>query len=92
MPPFHSSINDIREFRFGSSYRPKVINNPFAILFYPVHLLDHNKGPGSVWSVTARMLRTEGFMSLMNGTSASILREGTYSTIRLGTYEMFKDL
>lgn len=38
------------------------------------------------------MITTEGLRSLMKGTSASIAREGTYSMIRIGTYEGFKDL
>jgi len=67
-----------------------IVTNPVDIIKVRQQL--QTQGPGSVWHMTARMLRTEGFTSLMNGTSASILREGTYSTIRLGTYEMFKDL
>ncbi|KAI0303464.1 mitochondrial carrier [Multifurca ochricompacta] len=42
------------------------------------------------WSVGLQMARTEGLMSLMNGLTASMLRELTYSGIRMGTYEYFK--
>lgn len=37
------------------------------------------------------MARSEGAMSLMNGLTASMLREIIYSGIRMGTYEYFKD-
>ncbi|KAH9174226.1 mitochondrial carrier [Lactarius sanguifluus] len=42
------------------------------------------------WSVGLQMARNEGAMSLMNGLTASMLRELTYSGIRMGTYEYFK--
>jgi len=42
------------------------------------------------WSVGLQMARNEGVMSLMNGLTASMLRELTYSGIRMGTYEYFK--
>ena len=37
------------------------------------------------------MARTEGVRSLMNGFTASMLREFFYSGLRLGAYEFFKD-
>ncbi|KAA1471335.1 mitochondrial carrier [Dentipellis sp. KUC8613] len=43
------------------------------------------------WAVGAQMARTEGVRSLMNGFTASMLREVSYSGIRMGTYEFFKD-
>ena len=43
------------------------------------------------WTVGRDMVRTEGTMSLMKGLTASMLREVTYSGIRMGTYEYFKD-
>ncbi|TFY65135.1 hypothetical protein EVG20_g5697 [Dentipellis fragilis] len=43
------------------------------------------------WAVGAQMARTEGARSLMNGFTASMLREVSYSGIRMGTYEFFKD-
>ncbi|CCO36436.1 Mitochondrial substrate carrier family protein ucpB AltName: Full=Solute carrier family 25 member 30 homolog [Rhizoctonia solani AG-1 IB] len=46
----------------------------------------------SFFNVAKGMLHSEGVLSLMNGVSASILREGIYATIRLGTYEAHKDL
>jgi len=36
------------------------------------------------------MIQKEGLKSLWNGVGASCLRELTYSTIRIGSYESFK--
>ncbi|CAE6514803.1 unnamed protein product [Rhizoctonia solani] len=46
----------------------------------------------SFLNVAKGMVRSEGALSLTNGVSASVLREGIYATIRLGTYEAHKDL
>jgi dicarboxylate transporter 10 len=40
----------------------------------------------TMWTIS----RTEGVAALYNGLSASLLRQGTYSTIRFGLYEQFK--
>jgi hypothetical protein len=45
----------------------------------------------SFWAVGAQMARSEGALSLMNGLTASMLREASYSGIRMGTYDLFKD-
>ncbi|EPQ31281.1 uncharacterized protein PFL1_01466 [Pseudozyma flocculosa PF-1] len=42
--------------------------------------------------VAGSMLRDEGARSFFNGVTASCLRELTYSTVRFGLYETFKDL
>lgn len=44
------------------------------------------------WTVGVKMARTEGVLSLMKRFSASMLRELTYSGMRLGSYEHFKDV
>lgn len=46
----------------------------------------------SFWTVGTTMARTEGLRSFANGVTATCLREGTYSTIRMGTYESFREL
>lgn len=46
----------------------------------------------SFLAVGSSMIRTEGFRSMANGVTASCLREMTYSTIRMGAYERFKEL
>lgn len=38
------------------------------------------------------IVKEEGFFALYKGLSASLLREATYSTIRLGMYEPFKEM
>ncbi|RUS14667.1 mitochondrial substrate carrier family protein ucpB [Endogone sp. FLAS-F59071] len=38
------------------------------------------------------MFKNEGSLSFYNGVTASMLREATYSTIRLGAYDWFKSL
>jgi hypothetical protein len=43
------------------------------------------------WHVGTEMARQEGFQSLMSGFTASMLREVSYSGLRLGAYEYFKD-
>lgn len=40
----------------------------------------------TMWTIS----RTEGIQALYNGLSASLLRQGTYSTIRFGLYDQFK--
>jgi dicarboxylate transporter 10 len=37
------------------------------------------------------IIRTDGVLSLYNGLSASLLRQGTYSTVRFGCYEALKE-
>lgn len=41
-------------------------------------------------SIMWKIVRTEGPSALYSGLSASLLRQGTYSTIRFGLYEKFK--
>ena len=78
--------------RYGNSYGLKVSMRSITLL----HISDsYQSVPGAVqnafWSVGVQMARTEGVLSLMNGFSASMLRELVYSGFRLGTYEFFKD-
>ena len=41
---------------------------------------------------TLLVVRNEGAMALYRGLSASLLRQITYSTVRFGAYDAFKDL
>lgn len=43
------------------------------------------------WAVGSQMVRSEGIKALAHGFTASMMREFTYSGMRLGTYEFFKD-
>ncbi|KAI0779878.1 hypothetical protein C8Q74DRAFT_1456295 [Fomes fomentarius] len=51
----------------------------------------HGTRSSAFWSVGIQMARKEGIRSLAGGLSASMLREASYSGIRMGTYEFFKD-
>lgn len=39
-------------------------------------------------SVLLSVVKNEGFLKLYNGLSAGLLRQATYTTTRLGTYDM----
>ncbi|KAF8313201.1 mitochondrial carrier [Clavulina sp. PMI_390] len=72
-----------------------VVTNPVDIIKVRQQLQTNRASlarASSVWAVGRSMVRNEGLYSLMIGTSASVAREGSYSLIRLGTYEMFKDM
>src|SRR5690349_8026665 len=47
-------------------------------------------GPQSLVASTLRVIKTNGFLALYNGLSASILRQLTYSGTRFGIYESAK--
>ncbi|KAI0689966.1 mitochondrial carrier [Cytidiella melzeri] len=51
----------------------------------------HGTSNHAFWAVGAQMIRNEGVRSLLNGFTASMLRETVYSGLRLGGYELFKD-
>ena len=46
--------------------------------------------PSRMFKIMVSISRTEGVRALYNGLSASLLRQGTYSTIRFGLYDKFK--
>lgn len=46
--------------------------------------------PSRMFKTMWKISSTEGVSALYNGLSASLLRQGTYSTIRFGLYEQFK--
>lgn len=43
-------------------------------------------------STFVSVVKSEGLLALYKGLSASLLREGSYSTLRMGLYEPFKNL
>lgn len=69
------------------------VSNPLDIIKVRQQLQTQIPGARSntFWFVGIEMGRTEGVLSLMNGFSASMLRELVYSGLRLGSYEYFKD-
>ncbi|KAI8575883.1 hypothetical protein K450DRAFT_259638 [Umbelopsis ramanniana AG] len=50
------------------------------------------KGSGASGMLTTMVyiVRNEGILGVYNGLSASLLRQGTYSTVRFGLYDQFK--
>lgn len=46
----------------------------------------------SILTLTKNMIKNDGFFSLYNGISASLLRQLTYSTARFGIYEVTKQV
>jgi hypothetical protein len=56
-----------------------------------VHLQTQKKTRLGLYGITNHMIKTSGFMSLYNGLSAAILRQGTYSTFRFAFYEASKE-
>jgi dicarboxylate transporter 10 len=61
----------------------RVENNTFWSEF---KLLSPTRMVKTMWTISS----TEGIPALYNGLSASLLRQGTYSTIRFGLYDYFK--
>ncbi|SOV08578.1 related to mitochondrial uncoupling protein 3 [Ustilago sp. UG-2017a] len=50
-----------------------------------------DKSRANFIGVASEMIRKEGVKAMWNGVTASCLRELTYSTVRFGLYETFKD-
>ncbi|OCH88282.1 mitochondrial carrier [Obba rivulosa] len=69
------------------------VSNPLDIIKVRQQLRTQTPGSraNAFWSVGVEMARVEGVRSLLNGFSASMLREVVYSGLRLGSYEFFKD-
>jgi solute carrier family 25 oxoglutarate transporter 11 len=64
-------------------------------LFNPIDVIKTRlqiAGGGSPFAMGAKMVRTEGFLSLYSGLSAQYLRAWTYQTARLGAYRSLVDL
>lgn len=53
-----------------------------------VHLQTQQKATEGLLGMGAKVVRSEGFLGLYNGVSASILRQMTYSSVRFGVYEV----
>lgn len=65
------------------------VTNPFDVIKIRQQLL-FDRSRANFISVTRGMLANEGVVGLWAGVTASCLREGTYSTIRMGGYEPCK--
>ncbi|KDQ52900.1 hypothetical protein JAAARDRAFT_39847 [Jaapia argillacea MUCL 33604] len=69
------------------------VSNPVDVIKVRQQLKTQTPGvkANAFWKVGYQMARTEGIRSLGNGFAASMMREASYSGLRLGTYEFFKD-
>ncbi|EIM82640.1 mitochondrial carrier [Stereum hirsutum FP-91666 SS1] len=70
------------------------VSNPLDIIKVRQQLRTQSaqlSSSNAFWTVGAQMAKSEGVLSLMNGLTASMMREIVYSGIRMGTYEYFKD-
>ena len=56
-------------------------------MFHTLKNVFYNEGTASTQN---RLI--SGFLALYKGLSASLLRQGTYSTIRFGVYEQLKEI
>lgn len=92
-PPVHST-SYILGATFASAGLGNAISaactNPADIIKVRQQLLV-DKTRANFVGITSDMIRKEGLRSLWNGVTASCLRELTYSTVRFGLYESFKD-
>lgn len=56
-----------------------------------VRLQTASKRGQSLGSMVYQIITKEGFFKIYSGLTASLLRQGTYSTVRFGVYEFMKD-
>jgi hypothetical protein len=68
------------------------VSTNFADIIKVRQQLQVDRARVGFWTVGKGMAKTEGFRSFFNGVTATCLREASYSSIRMGTYESFRDL
>ncbi|KAF7993099.1 hypothetical protein HCN44_005880 [Aphidius gifuensis] len=64
------------------------VTHPLDLL--KVQLQTQQEGKVSIVKHTLKIIKKQGVLALYNGLSASLLRQGTYSTTRFGVYEVVK--
>ncbi|XP_015111791.1 mitochondrial dicarboxylate carrier [Diachasma alloeum] len=64
------------------------VTHPLDLL--KVQLQTQQEGKVSIIKHTLKIIKKQGFLALYNGLSASLLRQGTYSTTRFAVYEVVK--
>jgi len=71
-----------------------LVTNPIEVVKTRLQLNTQTVACGSpgMIATAGSVIRSEGFLALWKGVGASLLREGTYSTIRFGSYKNFKNL
>ncbi|KAL8949665.1 MAG: hypothetical protein Q9222_004245 [Ikaeria aurantiellina] len=71
---------------------PRVDNKKFIDYLQDVRLQTRTPdGPRGMLNTFVHVLKSDGFLGLYSGLSASLLRQLTYSTTRFGVYEELKD-
>merc|ERR1712038_1457114 len=72
----------------GASAGAACITHPLDLL--KVHLQTTGGEKGGIVTRTTGIVRSQGFLALYNGLSASLVRQLTYSTTRFAIYEVAK--
>jgi hypothetical protein len=85
-----------RKFALGgfSCMVAALVTNPIDMVKVRLQLhgeLSGKQGNAGLVSAGLKIVRTEGVTALYKGLTASLLREGTYSTLRMGFYEPIRD-
>ncbi|CAO3563373.1 unnamed protein product [Mortierella alpina] len=66
------------------------VSHPFDLAKVRLQTTQGASSQGMVGTMI-NVARHEGIFALYNGLSASLLRQGTYSTVRFGTYDLLKE-
>lgn len=88
-------MTDDKKSRVGKWYFGGLASAGAACCTHPldlikVHLQTQQGGKVSVAQMSVKLFRSDGFLAFYNGLSASLLRQLTYSTTRIGMYETLK--
>lgn len=68
-----------------------LVSHPFDLAKVRLQTVQGHARNGMLKTMTL-IIRNEGFFALYNGLSASLLRQGTYSTFRFGAYDGLKQV
>ncbi|KAG0209303.1 Mitochondrial dicarboxylate transporter [Mortierella sp. GBA30] len=74
----------------AASCAAALVSHPFDLAKVRLQTTQGASSHGMVGTMI-NVARHEGFFALYTGLSASLLRQGTYSTVRFGTYDLLKE-
>ncbi|KAF9433536.1 Mitochondrial dicarboxylate transporter [Entomortierella beljakovae] len=74
----------------AASCTAALVSHPFDLAKVRMQTTHGASSHGMIGTMI-NVARHEGIFSLYNGLSASLLRQGTYSTVRFGTYDILKE-
>ncbi|KAF9116091.1 Mitochondrial dicarboxylate transporter [Mortierella sp. AM989] len=74
----------------AASCAAALVSHPFDLAKVRMQTT-HGVGSHGMIGTMINVGRHEGIFALYNGLSASLLRQGTYSTVRFGTYDVLKE-